>query len=279
MNPVQKAVWFVESHFASDISLDDVAAIAGLSRHHMVRAFAAATGRSVMRYVRARRLSAAARALADGAPDILAVALDAGYGSHEAFTRAFRDQFGITPEALRARRHLDDIDLVEPIRMDETLIADLEPPRFVDGKPLLIAGVGERYNDESVAAIPALWQRFHQQRDAIPRQVGRAAYGVCYNCDDHGNLDYLAGVEVADFSDLPSEFARLRIPARRYAVFSHREHVSTVRRTWKTIVTVWLPQSGYEMADAPDFERYGEAFDAETGEGGFEIWVPLKDPG
>jgi AraC family transcriptional regulator len=40
---------------------------------------------------------------------------------------------------------------------------------------------------------------------------------------------YLAGVEVSGFSDLPAEFARLRIPARRYAIFAHREHVSTMR--------------------------------------------------
>jgi AraC family transcriptional regulator len=48
-----------------------------------------------MRYVRGRRLTEAAKVLSDGAPDILTVALDAGYGSHEAFTRAFRDQFGV----------------------------------------------------------------------------------------------------------------------------------------------------------------------------------------
>jgi len=44
---------------------------------------------SVMRYVRGRQLTEAARCLASGAPDILAIALEAGYGSHEAFTRAF----------------------------------------------------------------------------------------------------------------------------------------------------------------------------------------------
>jgi AraC family transcriptional regulator len=54
-----------------------------------------------MHYARGRRLSEAARALAAGAPNILEVALAAGYGSHEAFTRAFRRQFGVPPEALR----------------------------------------------------------------------------------------------------------------------------------------------------------------------------------
>ena len=67
----------------------------------MVRAFAAATGFSVMRYVRARRLSEAARALAAGAPDILSLALDADYGSHEAFTRAFRRWSGASPGRFR----------------------------------------------------------------------------------------------------------------------------------------------------------------------------------
>jgi AraC family transcriptional regulator len=102
MNPVEKALWYIESHFADEISLDDVARVAGVSRFHLVRAFQAATGRPVMRHVRGRRLTEAARVLADGAPDILAVALDAGYGSHEAFTRGFRDQFGLPPEAVRA---------------------------------------------------------------------------------------------------------------------------------------------------------------------------------
>src|SRR6201996_3822717 len=99
MNPAQKALWYIESHLATPLSLDDISDVAGVSRFHLVRAFAAATGLSVMRYVRARRLTEAARALAAGAPDILQVALDSDYGSHEAFTRAFRDHFGVTPEA------------------------------------------------------------------------------------------------------------------------------------------------------------------------------------
>ncbi len=118
MNPAQKALWYIESHLASALTLDEVAAIGGVSRFHMVRSFAAATGLSVMRYVRARRLSEAARALASGAPDILALALEADYGSHEAFTRAFRDRFGVTPEAVRGSKRLDNLRLQEPIVMD-----------------------------------------------------------------------------------------------------------------------------------------------------------------
>src|ERR1700731_4756705 len=118
MNPAQKALWFIESHLADPLTLDEVAAIGGVSRYHMVRAFAAATGLSVMRYVRARRLSESAVSLAAGAADILRVGLDEEYGSHEAFTRAFREHFGIPPDAVRAQRRLDTLKLQDPIIMD-----------------------------------------------------------------------------------------------------------------------------------------------------------------
>jgi AraC family transcriptional regulator len=133
MHPVEKALWFIENRLSGEISLKDVARSAGVSSHHLARAFGAGTGLSLMHYARGRRLSEAARALAAGAPDILAVALAAGYGSHEGFTRAFRRQFGVPPEALRANGLPCNVQLVEPIRMDKTLLTELDPPRFVDG--------------------------------------------------------------------------------------------------------------------------------------------------
>src|SRR5450432_2502343 len=183
MNPAQKALWYIESHLAAPLTLDEIAGVAGVSRFHMVRAFAAATGFSVMRYVRARRLSEAARALAAGAPDILALALDADYGSHEAFTRAFRDHFGVTPESVRAATHIDHLRLQEPIQMDSTFTDNLQAPRFETSKPLLVAGIGERYNHENGAGIPGQWQRFHQSVANIPGRIGKVAYGVCCNGD------------------------------------------------------------------------------------------------
>jgi AraC family transcriptional regulator len=80
MDPVGKALWFIESHFAGEITLEEIAAVSGVSRYHLSRAFGAAFERPVMRYVRGRRLSEAAKVLASGAADILTVALDAGYG-------------------------------------------------------------------------------------------------------------------------------------------------------------------------------------------------------
>ena len=103
MNPVAKALWYIENNFAGELTLDAIAGVAGVSRFHASRAFGEAIGRPITHYVRGRRLTEAAKALASGAQDILTVALEVGYGSHEAFTRAFREQFGVTPETVRAR--------------------------------------------------------------------------------------------------------------------------------------------------------------------------------
>lgn len=275
MNPVNTALWFVERHFAGDLRLEAIAAHARVTPFYLTRAFGIVTGRPLMRYVRGRRLTEAARALARGAPDILDVALGAGYASHEAFTRAFREQFGVTPDAVRAQRHLDNLELVEPLTMDQTLRDDMPAPRFETLGPLLLAGKAERYSCDSSAGIPAQWQRFMPHFGRVPEQLGNVGYGVNYNGDDDGNFDYLCGVEVRDFSRLPAELERLRVAPQRYAVFRHHGHVSTIRRTHNTIWSVWLPQSGHELADAPHFERYGEEFDGSTGEGGVEIWLPL----
>jgi AraC family transcriptional regulator len=103
-SPVQRALWFVEKRLSDELTLHGVAEDVGVSPHHLARAFGAATGRSLMNYARGRRLTEAVRRLFDGDASILAVALDHGYGSHGAFTRAFRDEFGVTPEAFRRIR-------------------------------------------------------------------------------------------------------------------------------------------------------------------------------
>jgi AraC family transcriptional regulator len=276
MNPVGKALWFIEGRLGNETSLGEIATASGVSRYHLLRAFGAATGYSVMRYVRARRLTVAARQLSAGASDILEVALDVGYGSHEAFTRAFRDQFGQTPEAVRGQSPVNNTKLVEAISMDENLVGELAAPRFDNGRTLLIAGLGERYTFETNQGIPFQWRRFRPYIGNIAGQIGGTTYGVCCNSDGTGHFEYIAGVEVSGFTELPRELGRIRIPEQKYAVFTHHGHASTMRSTVYTIWNKWLPASGCEVADAPDFERYDESFDAGSGLGTIEIWLPIK---
>src|SRR5215472_8782310 len=115
MSLATQAVWIIERNSERDLSLSGIARACGVSRSHLANAFGTATGLPVMHYVRVRRLSEAAKVLAGGAPDILAVALDAGYASHEAFTRAFRDNFGMTPERVRERGSIGGLPLVGPL--------------------------------------------------------------------------------------------------------------------------------------------------------------------
>jgi len=275
MYPVERALWFIENRIAGEISLQAIAASAGVSSHHLARAFGAATGQSLMRYARGRRLSEAARSLSAGAPDILAVALDAGYGSHEAFTRAFREQFGVTPEECRAAGDLDHFKLVEPIRMDKSLLIDLDEPRFEDFGEFLVAGLGARYTFATNEGIPNQWRRFEPYIGNLPNQDGPETYGVCCNADNSGNFEYIAGVKVTEFSDLPEGFASVRIGAQRYAIFRHPGHVSMLRRTHYTIWNKWLNASGVKFTDGPSFERYNKDFNPRTGTGTIEVWMPV----
>jgi AraC family transcriptional regulator len=271
-----KALWFVESHLSGELTLEAIADNLGVSRFHLSRAFGAATGLPLAVYVRARRLSEAAKTLAQGAPEIVAVALDAGYGSHEAFTRAFRQHFGLTPEQLRAQCNLDNLNLLEPMRMEPTSNVTLTPPRIVQSDALLIFGLGQRYKCESKAGIPSQWDRFLPHLGHIPGQVGNVAYGVICNSDDAGDFDYICGVQVTEFPSHPADFVRLRIPPQRYLVFEHRDHISAIAASWSAVWNQALPDSGHRAADGPAFERYDEKFDGRTGLGGLELWVPIQ---
>jgi AraC family transcriptional regulator len=275
---VEKALWLIEQRYGTELSLDDIAQHIGVSRFHLSRSFPAATGMSISAYLRGRRLTEAAKALAAGAPDILSVALDATYGSHEAFTRAFRDQFGLTPEQVRARRSTEALRLVEPIRMDEMMFVDMAPPRIVDRPPLLMAGLAERHPCDKPEAVPAHWQRFTPFIQHVPHGIGMAAYGVVMDLFDGGDsFQYLAAVEVSSVTGLQSELTALRLPAQRFAVFRHEGHVSRMRPTIHTIFNREIERLGVETGDIPSFiEYYGPDFDPMVGEGDVEVWVPVK---
>jgi AraC family transcriptional regulator len=275
MSVTARAIWYIESHLSEGLSLDVIAEAVGVSRFHLSRAFNVTVQTSLAQYVRARRLNRAAHALAAGAPDILTVALDSGYGSHEAFTRAFRQQFGVVPEHVRQQGHLKGVDLMDPIRIPTTTTATLVPPRVVHSGAILIFGLSERH-EGSNARIPSQWDRFVPHLGHLEHQVGTDTFGVICNTDDAGTIEYICGVQVSEFPSQPREFARLRIPPQDYAVFQHRDHVSSVSETWKAIWNHGLSDAGLEAADGPTLERYGSSFDGRTGAGGFEIWVPIQ---
>jgi AraC family transcriptional regulator len=160
--------------------------------------------------------------------------------------------------------------------MNETRTVDLEEPRRESTGPLLIAGLRARYSVETIAGIPMQWQRFGALSGVIPGRIGREAYGVCCDFDESGHYDYVSGVAVSSLSGLPPELSGVRVPAREYLVFRHRGHIAGIYGIWRAIMDEWLPASGLRPADAPNFERYAEDFNADTGLGGVEIWIPTE---
>jgi len=84
-------------------TLSGLAARAGWSPFHLHRAFRAMVRETPKQYTLRLRLQQAATRLASSDDSVLDVALDAGFNSHEVFTRAFRRYFGVTPKAYRAQ--------------------------------------------------------------------------------------------------------------------------------------------------------------------------------
>jgi AraC family transcriptional regulator len=276
---VGKIIWFIESSFRKDITLDDIASACGISRFHMCRVFASATGYSVIQYLRGRRLTEAARQLAAGAPSILDVALDAGYSSHEAFTRAFRDCFGLTPEAVREGSQMDQTRLVEPIRMniaaDKTI--DLPEPRKEVRGAMTIVGLARRYPYTQNQGIPAQWTEFQAYEGTVGEKPG-FWFGVCDAFDEAaGTFRYTCGVEVDNPGDIPGELEVLKIEPATYLVFVHAGHISGIKDTMDAIWRQYMPECPFEAdGDAPMFELYDEKFDGRTGLGGIEVWIPVR---
>ena len=270
-----KALWIIERNLDGALSLNGIARACGVSRSHLAHAFGSATGLPVMKYLRARRLSRAAHALAGGAPNILAGALDAGYSSHEAFTRAFREHFSVAPEQLREQHSIGALDITPPLTLRPENAAPLRAPRFARQGTIRVVGLAEPCSFETVITIPAQWQRFMPYHEAIPHTSQPIPLGVSQVPDDEGRFRYLCGAEVSRFGEIPAGLACLEIAARRYAVFEHAGHVSALYQTYAAIWNHALPALGCAVADAPLLERHNPHFDPNTGEGGLTLWIPL----
>lgn len=275
MSVVNRALFVIERNLMRELTQGEIAKACDVSRFHLAHAFGDATGRSVMEYVRGRRLTEAAYALASGASDILGVALDTGYQSHEAFSRAFKGQFGKTSEEVRKSESIAGLALVDAIRHLEMKAMKLPEPRFEDLGEMLFVGLPARREHGVVHEIPAQWQRFmsgpcqqiEHRRPGIP-------VGVNMRSED-GGLIYVCAAEVSRFGKLPKGLMEITIAPARYVVFAHDGHVTEMRETYSAIWNDWFPKSGYRPAETPGFERHNETFDPRTGNGGVTIWIPL----
>ena len=276
MSLAAKTLWVIERNLGTLPGLDDIATACGVSKFHLAHAFGTATGISVMQYLRARRLSEAVQALAAGSMDILELALDCGYASHEAFTRAFRSQFGVTPESVRRNKTIEGLAMTKAIKLPDSNRINLKTPRFVSGAAMHVVGLSQFHPFGDAQGIAAQWRTFMASYSRIPAKKPGIPISVIINMDDDGNFKYVCAAEVASVAKIPDGLISLDVPAQNYAVFTHDEHVSTIGATYSAVWNEWFKSNDYVPADGPSLERHLESFDPATGLGGVEIWIPVK---
>lgn len=275
MSLANRALWVIDRNLRQELSLARVAEACGVSRYHLAHAFGESTGMSVMGYVRARRLSEAAARLAQGASNILDLALEYGYSSHEAFSRAFRAQFNTTPETVRKDGTVDRLPLVLPVSVVDNMRTALKVHRYEQAGELSFVGMGQHFSFAAPQHITAQWERFMPHYCEIENRADDVPWGVNTNLDDDGTFDYYSAVKVSRIASVPKGMQGLTLAPRTYAIFQHTAHISTVSQTYSAIWNDWEPPEGRAIADAAALEGHLPAFNPRTGLGGVELWVPV----
>ena len=92
---------YIREHIDEPLNREVLAAVAGFSVPHFHRIFTAQIGENIASYIRRVRMERAGRKLRMGAVDITEVALAAGYDTHAAFSKAFKQHFGLSPSEFR----------------------------------------------------------------------------------------------------------------------------------------------------------------------------------
>lgn len=279
---ISRAIAYIEANLDRDIRACEVAAQAACSLFHFHRIFLAVTGNTLNTYIRRRQMTRAARALVDTDTGIMDIALDSGFDSQEAFTRAFKRIFGLPPGKYRRRgRHCPS---VYKNRFQFKTKGDTDmTPEIKEKKGFTVVGI-RYFGTNADNDIPRAWDQFLERVHEIkhPESPGRY-YGLCTapepeaEADGAAPFEYIAGVAVTDPDDIPSGMTARTVPDARYAVFIHKGALDTLKATYAYIYGEWAPKNGVDMAAGTyDFEFYGDAFDpsgSDTSE--LHIYVPL----
>lgn len=283
---IQLAIKHLEQHLKEPFNIKDVSGAAGFSAFHFQRLFQAITGFTVLEYVRRRRLTEAASALRNTATGVLEIALNYGYQSQEAFTRAFDAHFGITPARFRKLEKvlLAENEWQQSIDFDEYrsqlgTTFHMNPPRLVTLEPIRITGYEYQThlnNEQHYAEIPGFYYEFGREQKfmKIPDRIRPdMAYGVAAHFQEDGAFSFIVGEESAGSGDsLEPGFTSLEIPGGLYAEFVTEGSEQDVRRM---IYGSWLPASKYERREGPDFE-VTDVWKSTPERLDMKIYIPLK---
>lgn len=282
--PLEKAIEYIENHLNDHINLSDVSRAAGYSYYHMTRLFSSVLGESVGRYISRRRLYSASEKLIYSDRRVIDIALDCGFKSSEAFSRAFKAVFGSSPIDYRRT----GLDLVVKAKKklapeDVSHIANniSHSPEFRVLKETKIAGL-RGTTSLSDNRLPGLWEQFLRLHKELFAAAG-AGYGVCetqqtiYTKDGDVSFTAMVGSPVNGFDNLPPALVGKTLSAGRYAVFTHQGTFANLFKTYQYIFGTWLQTANEELDDREDFEFYERevlSFDDPNNE--VKIFIPIK---
>jgi AraC family transcriptional regulator len=282
---LNRIIEHVEDNLTDDIDLADLARSLGTTEYHLRRMFSSLAGMPLSEYIRRRRMSVAAADVVDGG-ELLAIAVRYGYGSTEAFGRAFRAVHGASPGdvrrnggPLRAQPQLRFRLTVEGNSPMDTRIAELSDLRLVGHAtrvPLIHEGVNPHIQAH-IASLPAAEHlRLKELSSAEPAGLLQVSADVDPDYTEGSELTYLHGVAVREGTTVPEDLDLIEVPAGSWAVFrTSGPYPAALQSTWAATAADWFPSNPWRLRPGPSIvavlDRADDFSTATT-----ELWLPVE---
>ncbi|BCL29559.1 GyrI-like domain-containing protein [Streptomyces aurantiacus] len=288
---LNEALEHIESRLDQRIEVTELARIAVTSEYHFRRMFSALAGLPLSEYIRRRRLTVAGAEVLAEERTLLEIAVRYGYGSGEAFARAFRAMHGVGPgearrtgAALSSQPRLSFRLVVEGSSSMRYRIVEKEQFRVV-GRKIRVPLVHEGMNPAIADFIRGIDQDTLRRVGALSDQEPRGIVGVSDNLDpsraEGTELDYYHGVVTGaappqdDGQDQDADLDSLTVPAGAWAVFeSSGPFPQALQHMWRDVFTQWFPSTPYRSRPGPEILRTRLTPDAARADA--ELWIPVE---
>ena len=276
-----RSIDFIERHLYDKVAVHEIAAASSYSTYHFIRIFKALVGDTPKEYLRKRRLTVAAKKLLSEDIGILDLAIECQFESQEAFTRAFKALFDITPAQYRKQNNPFRLlykDQFSPNQLHFLQNEIIMEPQIITRPAIKLVGVSNRYDSRDLN-LPKLWSGFAPYRNNIPNRIGDESFGIYESYEETGDevsFVYVCTVAVENFEDVPEGMTARELPEQMYAKFTHTGPVANLDKTLKYIWASWLPKSDFDYIEKPDFELYRSGFDNNDPKNELYLHIPIK---
>lgn len=281
---IQKAIEYIESHLDENINLNDVSRATGYSYYHMTRIFTAVLGESVGHYIKRRKLYKASEKLIYSNQKVIDIAIDCGFESAEAFSRAFKSVFNKSPIEYRKtglNLVLNTKKEISPKDVFHIANNISHSPKIFHIEEITIVGIKE-VTSLSDNKIPKLWQQLHQNYKDLydSKEIG---YSICetqntiYTKDGDVLFSVMVGYPISNFKKIPPTLSKKIITGGKYAVFTHYGTLEYLYQTYQYIFGTWLQTSKETLDDREDFEVYDkEIISFDDPHNIVKLFIPIK---